>query len=354
VVLFATRLTPELAGNLKVVHDRMVERGMDRDRELVVITKPAIDGPLPWRERLRLVTSLARAEVIFLDDSFYPVYGITFRDDVRIVQLWHAAGAFKTVGYSRAAAAGVPPFDPFGVVHKNTTHAIVSSDFDVPFYAEALGLPEARLHPTGIPRMDRFFDPDARERALAEARALLPGIVGHKVWLFAPTYRGERVSTAYYDMDRLDLPALHRLAAAKDAVVVFKMHPFVKARLDIPPDLRDRLIEASDVRIDVNDLLFSVDLLVTDYSSIVFEYSVLDRPMLFYVYDLGDYGSARDFYVPFEEFVPGRIVRTFPELLDAIERDDFEQEKVNAFAHKHFAHLDGSSTDRVIDLVFPR
>ena len=99
------------------------------------------------------------ADVIFLDDSFYPVYWVEFTPDVRIVQLWHASGAFKTVGYSRSASAGNPPFNPYGRVHKNTTHVIVSSDFDVPFYAEALGVPEDRVHSTGIPRMDRYFDP---------------------------------------------------------------------------------------------------------------------------------------------------------------------------------------------------
>ena len=351
VVLFVTRLNSRLGGNLKAVHDRMLQRGMDRDHEIVAIVKPAVDRPFTWRERFRLFVSLARADVIFLDDSFYPIYSLSFPGNVRIVQLWHASGAFKTVGYSRFAATGMPPFNPYGPTHKNTTHVIVSSEFDVPFYAEALGVPEASVHPTGIPRMDRFFDPATRDAALAAAREAIPQIAGHKVWLFAPTFRGDTVATSSYDVDRIDVATLHRVAVEKDAVVLFKMHPFVRDRVAIPPAFADRLIEASEVAMDVNDLLFSVDLLITDYSSIVFEYSVLDRPMLFFAYDLDEYGSERDFYVPFAEFVPGRIVRTFPELVDAIEREDFEFEKVAPFARRHFAHLDGSSTDRVIDMA---
>ncbi len=127
------------------------------------------------------------------------------------------------------------------------------------------------------------------------------------------------------------------------------MHPFVQQPLAIPEPLRDRLLDGSAAGIDVNDLLFAVDLVITDYSSIVFEYSTLGRPMLFFAYDLDEYVATRDFYVPFESFVPGRIVRTFPELLDAIRREDYEGEKVAAFATRHFAHLDGGSTDRVID-----
>ena len=71
--------------------------------------------------------------------------------------------------------------------------------------------------------------------------------------------------------------------------------------------------------------------------------------MLFFAYDLDEYIATRDFYVPFETFVPGRIVRTFPELLDAIRRDDYQVDKVAAFAARHFAHHDSGSTDRVID-----
>jgi CDP-ribitol ribitolphosphotransferase len=53
--------------------------------------------------------------------------------------------------------------------------------------------------------------------------------------------------------------------------------------------------------------------------------------------------------VPFESFAPGRIVKTFPEVLDALRREDLQADKVATFAERHFAHLDGSSTDRVID-----
>ena len=93
------------------------------------------------------------------------------------------------------------------------------------------------------------------------------------------------------------------------------------------------------------------DVVVTDYSSLVFEYSTLGRPMVFYAYDLEEYISTRDFYEPFEEFVPGRIVRTFGELLDALRTGEYEIEKVAPFAKRHVSHLDAGSTDRVIDLL---
>jgi CDP-ribitol ribitolphosphotransferase len=346
-VLFTSRLISEMSGNLKVVNDRMVERGLDRDFDLLTMLKPGITERWAFRDRFRLAFTLARADVILLDDSFPPLNWVELTKHVRIIQLWHASGAFKTVGYSRAGKPG--DLNPFSRTHKNYTAAIVSSDFDVPFYAEAFGIPEERVVPTGIPRMDRFFDETARAAGVEAARATFPEIVGRQTILFAPTYRGETIRDATYGFEHLDYGALHALCVERDAVVIIKMHPFVQEPLAIPEPFRDRLIDGSGAGIDVNDLLFAVDVVITDYSSIVFEYSTLGRPMLFFAYDLDEYVATRDFYVPFESFVPGRIVRTFPELLDAIRREDYESDKVAAFAARHFAHLDGGSTDRVID-----
>ncbi len=351
-ILFTSDSRGGLEGNLKDVHDRMRARGLDRSYTLQTLFRESVAHRRGLRDRLRLPLLLAGADVIVVDDYQPIIYRIGVDHGVRIVQLWHAAGAFKTVGYSRVGKPGGP--DPFSLVHKNYTYAIVSSDHDVPFYAEAFGIPEARVVPTGIPRMDRYFDEEARAEGLAAARAAFPASEGRMTILFAPTFRGDGPRTADYDFDRLDYAALHALAVERDAVVIIRMHPFVTTTPPIPEAFRDRLLDGSTTTLDVNDLLFAVDLLITDYSSIVFEFSTLGRPMLFYAYDLDDYVASRDFYEPFETFVPGRIVRTFPELLDAIRRDDYEVEKVAAFAASHFSHLDAGSTDRVIDQLILR
>jgi CDP-ribitol ribitolphosphotransferase / teichoic acid ribitol-phosphate polymerase len=346
-ILFTSRLISDMSGNLKVVHDRMVERGLDREADLISMLKPGITERWAFTDRFRLASTLARADVIVLDDTFPPLNWVELTKHVRIIQLWHASGAFKTVGYSRAGKPG--DLNPFLRTHKNYTAAIVSGDVDVPFYAEAFGIPEERVVPTGIPRMDRFFDENARVAGVEAARAAFPEIAGRETILFAPTYRGETIRDASYGFEHLDYAALHALCVERDAVVIIKMHPFVQEPVAIPEPFRDRIIDGSTAGIDVNDLMFAVDLVITDYSSVVFEFSTLGRPMLFFAYDLEEYVATRDFYVPFESFVPGRIVRTFPELLDAIRREDYESEKVAAFAAGHFAHLDGGSTDRVID-----
>jgi CDP-ribitol ribitolphosphotransferase len=347
-ILFTSDSRGELGGNLEIVHDRMVERGLDRDLELQTLFKPGITARRPLLDRLRLPWVLARADAIVLDD-YQPVIYRLRATDTRIVQLWHAWGAFKTVGYSRVGKPG--GLSPWSRVHKNYTHAIVSSSSEVAFYAEAFGIPEARVYPTGIPRMDRFWDPGRAAASRAATLAAYPAAVGRRVFLFAPTFRGHGAKTATYDLDRLDLPALHDLCVELDAACIIRMHPFVRTPLDIPDALADRIIDGAISSIDINDVLFATDLLITDYSSVVYEFSTMDRPMLFFAYDLDEYVASRDFYVRYEDFVPGRIVRTFPALLDAIRREDYAIERLAAFRATNLDHFDGRATDRVIDLI---
>ena len=126
------------------------------------------------------------------------------------------------------------------------------------------------------------------------------------------------------------------------------MHPFVHDPVAIPEGNSDVLLDLSQER-EINDLLFITDLLITDYSSVIYEASILDIPMLFYAFDLEEYIASRDFYEPYEDFVPGRIVRSFDELMAAMAAGDYQQEKVAPFCERNFEYRDGHATDRVID-----
>lgn len=347
MIVFTSDSREELGGNLRLVHDRLVERGLDRRLRLRSIFKPSVRARRRFRDRSRLVWLLARADIILLEDYQPAVHRLPSRPDQRIIQLWHAWGAFKTVGYSRMGKPGGP--NPYSRVHKNYTFATVSSTHEVPFYAEAFGLPEERIVPTGTPRMDEFLDASNQAEGRRRAHAAIPATRDREVILFAPTFRGKGARQADYPVEILDVHALHAVCAERDAMAVIKMHPFVPRRVDIPVALRDRIFDASDLPVETNDLLLISDLLVTDYSSLVFEYAALGRPMLFFAYDLEEYVATRDFYEPFESFVPGRIVRTFDELVDAVRRREYEADKVEPFARRHLPDEPGSATDRIID-----
>ncbi|HEY3523483.1 MAG TPA: CDP-glycerol glycerophosphotransferase family protein, partial [Candidatus Limnocylindrales bacterium] len=192
-ILFTSDSRSGLGGNLKLIHERMVERGIDRRYELMTLFKPGIRARRTWRDRLRLPWLLARADIVLVDDYQPAIYRVQDRN-VKIIQLWHAYGSFKTVGYSRVGKPGGP--SPWSRVHKNYTYATVGSHNDVPHYAEAFGIPERRVVATGVPRMDEFVaasrDPARRQAAYAA----VPEAVGRRMILFAPTFRGSGAKSA--------------------------------------------------------------------------------------------------------------------------------------------------------------
>jgi CDP-ribitol ribitolphosphotransferase len=345
-IVFATELSTGLTGNLAAIHERMVERGLARTHRLRIVSRPSPTEPWRLADLVRLPWWLAHAAAIVTDGHIELVQVASWH--VRTVEVWHAYGAFKLMGYSLAGRPG--ELGPFSRAYKGYAAVTVGSDSDIPVYAEAFGLPEERIHPTGIPRVDRFFDPSSREAAVERARAAVPDSVGRRTIMLAPTYRGS-VREASYDTGRLDWQAIHRLCLERDAIFIVRPHPFVRGPLDIPPSLRDRIVDGRGLDVDTNDLLLIVDLLISDYSSVIYEFSTLGRPMLFFAYDLETYAAERGFYQGYEAFVPGRIVRTCAELVDAIRRNDCQVEKVQPFASRHVGGTDGRSTDRVVDLI---
>ena len=104
----------------------------------------------------------------------------------------------------------------------------------------------------------------------------------------------------------------------------------------------------------IEELLCVSDICISDYSSIVFEYSLFGRPMLFYAYDLEDYFDWRGFYYPYYDLAPGPVVRTNEEIIHYIQNieHNFDRECVRKFREKFMAACDGHATERILQLVF--
>ena len=102
----------------------------------------------------------------------------------------------------------------------------------------------------------------------------------------------------------------------------------------------------------MNDLLIVTDILVTDYSSVIFDYSLLKRPMIFFAYDLENYLAERNFYYEYRKFVPGPIVANNDSLFQAIEMiEEQDLTKVVEFRDRFFDELDGKSAQRIVKEV---
>lgn len=348
-VAFVSDSRVNVSGNMEPLYKRMEERGLMQRLKVRTSFIQSTDAEHRSLFRyLQLAYLMATSKVIFCDDFQPYLYHVKLRPEQRLVQLWHACGHFKTVGFGRVGT--LDSGAPFTNNHRSYTDVIVASEGDVPYYAEAFGIMDDKVKALGIPRHDWLLNASWQEERRAGFKELFPKAQGKKVIVFAPTFRGAGKKTAHYEYDRWDFAKLADFCRANGYYFIFKLHPFITEPVPLPANSDDVFADGTPIR-EINDILPSTDILITDYSSVVYEASLLDIPTLYFAYDLEDYVSSRDFYEPYESFVSGPIIRTFDELLQHIESEDFELDKLQAFKERNFKYHDSGSCDRIIDQI---
>ncbi|MBC2242877.1 glycosyltransferase [Listeria booriae] len=338
-IVFLTNKHDILADSFKAVYDEVLKQ--KPDYEVVGYLK---QPKRSVRELLSLYKDVATAKYVFLDDYYRQMYGLTTSNGTEVIQLWHAAGAFKKFGFSSIGYADSNTESFERAAHKNYSKVVVSSSEIVPFYADAFDVPEKDVVPLGVPRTDRFFNEDYKAYIKASFLGKYPYLKGKKIITYAPTFRGGPGERQNFVMNL----NIRRLAEqlGDEYALILKMHPSVTRGVGVPFDLQEFAFNMS--REDINDVLINTDILITDYSSVVFDFSIMEKPVLFYAYDLENYLGERNFYYDYEAFVPGPIVRTNDEIISAIETNDFDLDKVRAFKKRFFDDLDGKSAERIV------
>lgn len=343
-VTFISGRRSELTGNEKFVYDKLKDiKGIDF-RFLMFSSAKGHYNIENIKKFFELYTT---SRVVIVDDYFRMLNIVPKKDDVKLFQLWHACGAFKTFGFTRIGKDGGPR--QWAKNHRMYDYAIVSSKNIAKHYAEGFGIPDSCVLPSGVPRTDIFCDGEYKSKVQTAFYEKYPQLKGKKIILFAPTFRGKGQMSAYYPADKFN-PNEICSALGDEYAIIIKLHPFCKEKYEVDEKYKDRIIDLSNAD-ELNDLLFVTDLLITDYSSVVFEASLLDIPMLFYAFDLDEYIENRDFYYDFKEFIPGKTVFSQDELIKAVQSNDFECEKVEKFKHTFFDDIDGQSSQRVADKI---
>ncbi len=294
---------------------------------------------------------VATSRVVIADDYFFPIYPVRKRSGVTIIQVWHACGAFKRFGRATLASewGADEIFLKWVPIHSNYDLTLVSSASIAQIYADAFGQSvETVTAVFGIPRTDALAPSPRRDAAEREMRARLGLTDNRTTILYAPTFRGADLKGARAP-ELLDIAALHRVLGDQYRLIL-RLHPFVKSAMRIPDEARDFVVDASREP-DVNEVMLAADILVTDYSSIIFEYSLLNRPMAFLAPDLDAYERERGFFFDYRSGVPGPVVDTTEQLITWINTKAFDLPRVAKFAAESFDVMDGHATERLVEQV---
>lgn len=292
---------------------------------------------------------MSRSCIILMDNIFLPLSCMKIRKETTVVQLWHGTGSIKKFGQD-VNTGKLKKLE--WKANRNITHLIVNSEKTREIYAKAFGIEERCVYPIGLPKTDEIIkgmeeikktginsDKDAIYR-----RYSIPE--NHKLILYAPTFRDDgqdRLRTAQLLLSiQKGLPEDYHLG--------LRLHPFV-AEAYGDASLPERVYQLS-FEPDLTSVLMASDVLITDYSSIVFEYCLIERPMLFYAYDLEEFSdSGRGFYEDYESFVPGPVVKGGAEAAKIIRENNFDIDKIKEFNARNFSCADGKAGGRLLDLI---
>ena len=346
-ITFATYRTEKLEGNFKYIYDEVIRRNLNYEFAFLFQKySPSVFGKIKYMlHMIKAAYYMATSAHFIIDDYYFPVYTIKQREGTNIVQVWHACGAFKKFGYD-VIGKGYGASDDYVKdipIHTNYNTVIVSSDEVIECYATAFNMGKSNIKAIGVPRTDIFYSNENKEFASRRVLNRFPKLIGKTIVLYAPTFRGKGQTTINFDMT-LDLDYISK-NLPEGMVFALKMHPFVKQRME---KIYDNIIDISDYE-DVNEILITSDILITDYSSVIFEFSILERPIIMYASDKAEYMEERDFYYEYESFVPGPIATTTEEVVNIIKNGDWDLDKVKRFKNKFFKYSDGLSTKRFVE-----
>ncbi|WP_353947631.1 CDP-glycerol glycerophosphotransferase family protein [Sporolactobacillus sp. Y61] len=290
---------------------------------------------------------LATASVVFVDNYYGFLSVVHFKKGVRCLQLWHAAGAMKTFGLEDHTVSfrSKQAKRRFLRVYSHFDQIVVGSDRMAEIFSRSFHLDDKHMLRSGVPRTDRFYD---RNYIRDSVNSITSRYGKKKKILYAPTFRegqGEPFQLS------LDLDLMER-ELGKEYLLFLRLHPLDHLRY-----ARERSGWSDDFVIDctdwpdLNPLLCSCDLLITDYSSIPFEYALLHKPMIFYIYDLNQYQKERGLQKHYLEGLPGPAARSTEEVVSLIQRGAYDLNKIEAFAEEWNTYSRGHSSRNVVDFM---
>lgn len=279
----------------------------------------------------------AVTETVVICDNFLPAASCRKRRETKVIQLWHACGAFKKFGYD--TNVDIPSYYR-GNVMANCNVVTVSSKACVKPFASAMCLPERRFRPIGVSRTDMYFDKEFNRNCREKFYNRYPEAVGKKIVLWAPTFRGNPGEAGVQGFKQIkkaerDLKDTHYF--------VIKLHPHTQVHT-----------AGTSCPILTEELLPVADIVITDYSSIIFDAMIYRHPLILFVPDYEDYADDRGFYLEYSS-IPGIRAENCKELMDALTEDGALLASVNetyeAFYNKYMAACDGHATKRVMRYI---
>lgn len=363
IIVFESNIGRNYSGNPKAIYEKMVELGFDKEYKCYWILEDKSTS-IPGKcikiknNRIKFFYIMA-VSGIWVCDTRLPKY-IIKRRKTTYIQTWHGT-PLKKLGLDMftvfmAGEKSIEDYKSNFIKNTNTWDYLISqNNYSSEIFKKAFNFNKEILE-IGYPRNDILFDKNNEETILKIKKDLnLP--LDKKIILYAPTWRDNEFHDIgkYKFNPNIDFDLLKK-ELDEELVIIVKYHYLVMEQIDWSP-YKD-FIYSFDMSYDISTLYLVSDILITDYSSVMFDYSILKRPMIFYCYDLKQYmNDLRGFYFDFVSEAPGPIIKDSKELTKYLKEFNYDlyykafNKKYNDFTNK-YNHLDnGLASIKTIELI---
>ncbi|WP_056966831.1 CDP-glycerol glycerophosphotransferase family protein [Apilactobacillus ozensis] len=343
--------------NLQLI--KKIANNLPKDCNLIVLYKPVTEAAatdlaaygietIPFWDGFHFVFKILpiimTGQLIFCDNYFPFLGGLFHSKKIKIIQLWHANGAIKKFGWEdpttnlrsksdkKRFQKVYNSFDDY-VVASETMGKVFENSYHVPFY---------RMKMIGYPRSDRLFHNKWQDLAKRRVYKAAPELKNRRVILYAPTYREDIGFNPPKDLSKV-------LSSTEDAVVVVKLHPLLKDKEHELQRISNNKNMCFYSQLSTNDLLSVTDTLITDYSSIAFDFALLPNAhsLLFFMFDLDKYKKDPGIQDDMLNWLPSKPImdtKTLAKAIKSNQKTDFSK-----FNQKWNTYNDGFAIERLID-----
>lgn len=330
-ITFISLESNQLTSDFKLIYDQLDQSQYDIRLCLIHYHKDLIGQFFYFLNCIKQLYYVYTSHLIILNNNNYVVSHFK-RNGVVVLQLWHACGAIKKFGNAIERKYSISNYD----------YVLSTSKYWKIPYSQAFGVNQENVLPLGMPRNDELFNEEKKKKYRDVLYKKYPMLKNKKIILYAPTFRGN-IYKGFYDIPFDALKIIQALD--DDYVILYKYHPLLGNRQLCQ---HDRIINMNNE--DTHQLFCITDYLVSDYSSIVFDYMILQKPLLFFVPDLEDYEKDLGVFVNIRE-LGCPICQSEKDIINFIQNPLFDKKRLSDLKNIFFDYQDDRSTQRVVDCI---
>ena len=277
---------------------------------------------------------LATSKVCVAESYCVPISLLKHKKDLKIIQIWHASGAIKKFGYQSldTKEGKSSEIAQLMCMHKNYDYVIAPSEATKKIFAEAFNIEKEKIVKLGLPRLEYITNReyDKTEKIYNE----YPQLKNKKVILYVPTFRKGK---------NIDLTEILNYSLKDEYKLIIKLHPLENTV--VPEEYK------IDSKYTTYDLIKIADYIITDYSILSIEASILEKPIFLYLYDLEEYSQNRGLNINLQQELSTFTCRTFNDIMNKIQKGDYNLEEIKKYRNKYIELETDNSIKNLTDFI---